>query len=289
MADALKYFDPCGFCITNRSLNGNGYAKQMFFPLGAKTTYHYQVKGSELTWDLIQILGIPWGDNSVIKYDQCTSGWKYEWDLNIGTFTVTDVSGKVEVRQNITTLSDAAICWDIFYSDQFSIQKTITLESDDHALIAGRIDSKRPTECASFSWGTDYLLGVQHAIVDFLVGYAVENPESMPESTVFSGSGLELYNLLLAYVGNLQVSEDYPLNLYPGGTSTTGRRESIERAGYLQTCSFLMIFCFASQLLSSSSKIVYEPWMLWEIFKWLYQRPNVVQRNTIFDLSPWWG
>jgi len=274
----------------------------------------YAFRGDQLTWSVIEFLGIVWGDQETLLYESLQPGWKYEWNLNTQAFTVTDEMGQQTIHSNITTLTGLGSSWEIFTSAQFWIYFDPNNGPVKEVFLIGkRLDLNHQAETMPFAFiAIDYLLGVQHAVFDFLSGAnpsadsddpddpgsdpGSENPDNDNSSgdtdvllvTLF---GVATYpDILLAYTNEINFINHYPPNLYPGEAGKATERQRIQHQGYAQTISYLMIHLFASRLLSPiDSKIVYEPWMLWEMFKWFYVRPNAGTRDKIFDLSPWWG
>lgn len=295
MQDSLMYLPPQGFGVENRSLSGLPHAasQDRLVLLGiAEVTLIYSVNGDKLTWGVLGELDVPWGDNTALLYAQCETRWRYEWDLNTNTFTVTDDTGQETVQAGITTISGLGISWDILTSEQFHIYKEKNATITDTSLIGTRTDSGRPGELAAMHWmESDYLLGIQHAIFDFLLGYSPELPGTIPIDTSLSSDGSEdtISSILLAKTDELNFGNGYPLDLYPAEIPTSAERQARERIAYLQTYTYLMIGCFAAQLLSAGARTIYEPWMLYSFFQWLFQTSHSAAKEPIFDLSPWWG
>ncbi|HMM22689.1 MAG TPA: hypothetical protein PKA10_18375 [Selenomonadales bacterium] len=295
MLESQMYLPPQGFGTSSRSLAGPAHIS---FParlalLGyVRVTLTYALTGDQLTWGILEALEVPWGDSDAILYEHCLSGWQYSWDLNSGTFTVTDDSDYATVYPEVNTLSGLGISWGILESRQFSLFKTRDIFIEDSSLVGTRADEPRPSEAAKLHWMiSDYLAGVQHAVFDFLAGYRAEPLGVCPVSTSFQSDGSEsvLSDILLARADELKFINYYPLNLRAGENHLTGDRQLKQWTGLQQTHSTLMIMCFAARLLSAEARVLYEPWMLYAMFQWLFNRPNVVKKDSIFDLSPWWG
>jgi hypothetical protein len=49
----------------------------------------------------------------------------------------------------------------------------------------------------------------------------------------------------------------------------------------------LLIQTFAS--INNMSKPMIEPWLLWDLWRWLGRSNIVITRERAFDLSPWWS
>lgn len=293
------YLPLFGFTVTNRSLAGrsNPLFPNRLLELKGKTKppSQYAFRGDQLTRGTVEFLGLVWGDSTELVYASLQPEWKYEWDLNVRSFTVTTEEGQTIIHNDISTVTGLGVSWEIFTSAQFWIYfDPNNGPIEEIFLIGTRLPINHEAERKLFGHMViDYLLGVQHAVFDFL-------SDSNPEHDITYGSteispvtlfGIENYpDILLAYTNEINFMNSYPVDLCRGEDPHAGERSIIEHQGYAHTITYLMIRMFAVRLLSPlNSKIVYEPWMLWEMFKWLYVRPNAGARDKIFDLSPWWG
>lgn len=284
--EAQLYFPMTGFTVHNRSLAGR---PQPLYPIRLLPLHSipYAYWGGVLIWAVMEALGIIWGDNLTLKYETLTPGWIYEWDLKTTTFTVTTAEGEA-TSYPADTLSDLGIAWVIVESSQFYIYP-LGRNVNGAFLVGTRIDSVKqgeykPCDCMNI----DYLRGIQHAVFDFLSGHSQIAGDVNLEGM---GKGIErIASILFAKTNEINFMNHYPINLYPGTVALASKRLEIKHMGYTKAMSYLMIRLFAARLLSPlHSKIVYEPWMLWEIFKWVFVRPAAGKRDRIFDLSPWWG
>lgn len=77
-------------------------------------------------------------------------------------------------------------------------------------------------------------------------------------------------------------------NLLLAKRSTNATPHKVSRNAVLSTFGkYLMIQTISASLLIAD-KHCYEPWMLWQMFKWLGQSSSIEIEDTIFDLSPMW-
>nr|WP_092074937.1 hypothetical protein [Dendrosporobacter quercicolus]NSL49562.1 hypothetical protein [Dendrosporobacter quercicolus DSM 1736]SDN22816.1 hypothetical protein SAMN04488502_11517 [Dendrosporobacter quercicolus] len=283
------YYPFIGFTIDNRSLAGRG---RPLYPIRLRmlNAVPFAFWGGVLTWAVMETLGIAWGDNEIIRYAELQPGWIYEWDLTTKLFTVTTAEEE-KTQYQAETLSDLGISWTILESNQFYIYPQ-GRKANEAFLVGTRLDAMRNGAVQQYdNMDIDFLRGVQHAVFDFLSIYDDRNFQT-GAADMSQGQAHENYpeDILLARTNGINFGNYYPVHLYPGSSSFNGKRSEIMHAGYTRAMTFLMIRLFASRLLSPlNSKIVYEPWMLWEIFRWLFMRPNAGRRDRIFDLSPWWG
>lgn len=282
------YHPLLGFTVANRSLSGR---TRPLYPIRLRNlnAVPFAYWGGVLTWLIMETLGIAWGDNEIIRYEEPQPDWIYEWDLTTKIFKVTTDTGEITTYY-AETLSGLGISWAILESSQFYIYPQ-GRKANEAFLIGTRSDAKRVGNAQQCHYmDIAYLRGVQHAVFDFLSAYQ----ELQAAGADLSGQGQAHENypedVLLARTHDLGFKNGYPISLCPGSKAFAGKRSPIMHAGYTRAMTLLMIRLFASRLLSPlNSKIVYEPWMLWEIFRWVFVRPNAGRRDRIFDLSPWWG
>jgi hypothetical protein len=81
------------------------------------------------------------------------------------------------------------------------------------------------------------------------------------------------------------------VDLAQGGLAKPAERlEQIRQGVAFREFSYLMIALFAQNKLSASHKVLYEPWMLYQIWQWYFNTiSNNANSRKIFDLSPRWG
>lgn len=257
--------------------------------------------GGSMTWDELSSLILPWGNNETALYIEPEPGWTYTYDLGLHRFTVTDNSGQRVVYENIRTLSDLAISWSIFESPQFSIVINAYFENtafligwrykpgfpQDPNYPAEPVEDRR-ADYLGYAWAhiEEYLLSVFHLSCGRLLSW--ENGEGVQDGEVTLELTGYFRSVLLAAIRDLSASGNYPSNLTKNPKLYTGVKELVERQAQSYILGqLLMIHLFAS--ISSASKPVFEPWMLWHIFQWLGRGTVTTTRDRTFDLSPWWG
>lgn len=293
MANSLMYFPPQGFSVNNKSLSGSLHDAssqvRMIFLGTSEVTLVFSLNGNQIIWGMISELTIPWGNNTEILYETCQSGWIYDWNVDTGIFTVTDAEGTVITHEGVTTISDLKISWDILQNSQFHIYKTRVEIFNDMCIIAERASSSRQSVTESLNLREeDSLIGKP------ICGYFTCHKEIDPvilelQPIIFDGIEQDIYHILLADTDELNFINYYPLDIYAIDNPKIIERKPNEFKGYMHEYALMMIMCFAEKLLSTDSKIVYEPWMLYAMFQWLFQQPHHSVKEPIFDLSPRWG
>lgn len=276
-----------------------------FFSVKLKHLGHLGLKipalytGGTMTWDDFGALGVQWGNNTQILYTKPLPGWTYRWEYGERIFYVTDDQGTVTVANNIKTLSDLGITWDIFESPQFTIHLTAKFEND--AFLIGWHKKKNDPEypdpdgdryvtLIDYAWaqGDKGLNNTMHPC-HYSQLISINTEVSIYEDTLV---GLDITGLIreiiLAKIIDLSVTGEFPIGLLLSDKGMTGAKKSLTREGYsFVVGQLLMIHVFAS--ISNASKPVFEPWMLWKIFQWVGKGNIVITRDRTFDLSPWWG
>lgn len=266
--------------------------------------------GGSMTWDELGSIILRWGTNETLLYTVPQPGWTYKWDIGLGRFIVTDSNGNATIHEHIKTISDLGISWDILESPQFSIHLTANFENTAF-LIGWRYKKGYPpnpddpyypddpdnpvsspeyygiTALIQWSEVDKYLNSVLHIVYGRLIESSINDGGNQDASVTIDLTGY-FRDILFAEAGNLTASSNYPLDLYKASEAMTGNKEFLMR--YVEMAfigDLLMIHLFAS--ISNGSKPVFEPWMLWELWRWLGQGTVVISRDRTFDLSPWWG
>ncbi|TWH48560.1 hypothetical protein [Sporomusa sp. KB1] len=277
-----------------------------FFSVRLKHLGHLALKvpstyyGDALTWDQLASLGMPWGDNTTLLYEAPLPGWSYRFDIGLKRFTVTDTEGQATVYNNIKTISDLGISWDIISSHQFVLFFDAHFENDAF-LIGWYLKKGYPIppewdiipeilcDIYGYCWSDveDYLQPGDYAVH---FGRLLERQQETVDIEVpTSLSECERRNLLVNTTVDLsRATGGFQPNLKLSPEEKHMAKKSKDRAAELIPVGILlMIALFAS--ISNASKPAFEPWMLWELWRWLGCGTVVVPRDRTFDLSPWWG
>lgn len=161
MLATLLYNPLQGFTVDNKSLSGRPKpifpTRLRFLTSPKKEIYiRYSFLGAELSWGTMEQLGIYWGDNNTLRYPYCLPGWKYEWDLDTHTFTVTDAASSATVYSDVSTLSELGIAWGILESRQFVVYKTMS--SGDIEIVTGANLNWVTMDSMGITWGDNTVL-----------------------------------------------------------------------------------------------------------------------------------
>lgn len=259
-----------------------------------------QAAGSSLTWGRLRSYQKEWGSATEIRYPVPMPGYTYVWNLDTLIFSVTDDNGTVTMYPGVTTLKALGVSWGVLKSSQFSVLNTNVTNSDIF-LIGAKAEKERQSYTAGTGRLTymDYLTeGSQHIAFNRL------SRNETAFSDLENGGGTGTYNpifdfigseitrtILLSSTGQLQMDNHYPLDLVQGEQAVPAERlEKIRQGVAFREFSYLMIALFAQNKLSASHKVLYEPWMLYQIWQWYFNTVhNTANSRKIFDLSPRWG
>jgi hypothetical protein len=252
--------------------------------------------GGKITWDELGSLNLEWGENEVIQYNGVQPGWTYWWEIGIWEFTVTDELGNKTVTK-AETISDLGITWDILESPQFSIHLSGKFENDSFLLAWKYKPGYEPPDpshprpegfIAEYLWGEfdKYLNNEMHAHYQMLIDKVITtgNPDTIVDMDLSDC----VKTMILAKTTSLAATGNFPLDLIKMDLQSLGEKEYREAGTEMHTVgNLLMIHIFAS--IMNGSKSAFEPWMLWKMWQWFGSSGVVVNRDRIFDLSPWWG
>lgn len=271
--------------------------------------------GDLMTWDEFQTVNLPHGTKAFVRFPRLQSGWRYEYDALRQVFTVTEASGK-QTRLNILTFSDLGIVWDVLSSHQFRVYfLTITVQAP-HLIAWRKKKGCVYDEAGNILWpypkGDNALIpGVKDNAITkeaWMLAYVDQFFSDRPlhwhcnRGIRRDAEQPELKNQLVQTITEAKIDDILRSNVPPRHAtgnyadmaihSPDEKRASIDKrrnaAMNFTLGEFQMIACFAT--LMHMSKPVYEPWMLWGLWKWVNDGGDPEETTEkIFDLSPNWG
>jgi len=304
--NSLMYQSLAAFGRVSSSLSGRSEALNPLRLFLLDKTSTIVAQSQTLFWDTFEALGVAWGDSTTLRYAEPETGWTYVWNVSTGVFVVTDAVGVATAYTDVTTISGLGVSWAVLESAQFSLMINAVSTTDTTTVLAFPRGLKANRSRAGAKQAYDHnssaylAIGTQHAIFNRLSysGYSGNSDYTADDGTVeittntaFLGDIL-VFSILLSEAGGLlQATVPRSHYLQGGGSSHEGTRTRADKASLMvSSYSYLMIALFAqSKLSAGESRIVYEPWMLYEIFRWYFNvtRITTVDRR-IFDLSPRW-
>lgn len=248
------------------------------------------IYGDEATPDFTDLLSVLWGDNEPIAVDKLQEGYTYLWNIGQGTLTITDENDSLVTIRKISSWSDLGIEAYILESHQFQYLLDASYD-DDVYLIGSRQKTNRECSAMTIMYGEfdQYLKGVLHVAYKRLYDWLADETNLTGSDTYeCMGAIEELRTFLKALIINLAAKADFTKNISLVDTGGTGKRVIVDRNGvYVKIANYLMAYTVSMSIMQAN-KHCYEPWMLWEMFKWLGQSSSIEIEDTIFDLSPMW-
>lgn len=254
--------------------------------------------GDTLTWDELSSAGVTWGNSTTLKYAELKDGWLYEYEANGKIFTVTDDKGIV-IKESVTTLSNLGICLDIMSSHQFTIYFSAYFINDAF-LIAWKYKngSNNYDGCRKTILNENIKLAyVDKYFTDDLLHWKCNRVTNCSDN-ISPNLKNKLIQALLSPTKQpsilrpknrvLLTNGDYSELMITIDTSSIPAESNKKRNAIIDVvmADLFMIAYFAS--LMNMSKPVYEPWMLFGMWKWLCSSDPVLSIEKIFDLSPRW-
>lgn len=291
--DSFMYEGYMGFSSGSTSLRGRSTAP--LYPTRIYTLSKVIVTenvDNNIKWWQLRMFLTSWGVPNEPIYVEPQPGYMYLWNTMDKTFTVTDDLGESTVVNNITQMADFRISWQVIKSTQFYI-KYLSAIDEEIVMIGERLPSDRAfyKEPSTNIMNQDFLVeGDQHIIFNRLVSRTAETSDET-NSIDFLFSGMEAdSSILVPKAYDLEALNSYSIDLVDTMKDICAdRQEVIRQANLINNCSFMMIAFFANNLLNAHPKVLFEPWMLWQTWKWFYHSTHTsANSRQIFDLSPRW-
>lgn len=122
------------------------------------------------------------------------------------------------------------------------------------------------------------------------LAYMWENTYNYKEEmNVFYTAAGKIATMLYAKMQDLSADGFFTINLINREKEFPATRYRKQWRGQMMPVGdYLMIYAFAAGNLMGSQPVV-EPWMLWEMWRWLGKGNTVYLEDKIFDISPNWG
>lgn len=261
------------------------------------------VYGDKATPDFLDTLAIVWGGAVPPTADRLQSGYAYIYNVGHGKLYIYDASNQLVVTREINAWSDFKLAAEVIESNQFQF----FFDASFHECVfipASRQPNADPGEAPEFVWGEfdKYLQSEYHIIFTRLCRWLLAEAErpardKSGEPDVLDGltvpdceyeGVLELRDFLLALVRDLTQSGYFRCNIAPYSNELAAPKEWKELGGLATAIgNYLMIYALSASLFLGN-KPCYEPWMLWQMFKWLQRSSLIELDERVFDLSPRW-
>ena len=275
--------------------------------------------GDTLTWEQLAKADLKWGKSTTILFNTLEAGWTYVYNCVEERFTVTNNKGKVVYAINTNKISDFGITWEILTSHQFWIEYT-----DSASNIWFLIGTKKPKHKPSVEpdnpdkppidpdnpdpdnpeyWKTVFgpiraIYAEQYYTKDFY--HTDKRLASAPECIVWTLDNeleqdiqfiQEVPTIIRARVPARDIRGDFTPHMVIAHDKAKEGKHYKERSAVLtiqQHMTLLLALVNANMYYHRGNPVI-EPWMLWEIWKWLGQINPPEAVDTIFDIIPNWG
>lgn len=279
--------------------------------------------GDTLTWEQLAKADLKWGKSTTILFNTLEAGWTYVYNCVEQRFTVTNNKGKVVYAINTNRISDFGITWEILTSHQFWIEYT-----DSASNIWFLIGTKKPKHKPSVDpdnpeppidpdnpdpdnpdpdnpeyWKIKFgpiraTYADQYYTKD--LHHTDKRLASTPEYIMWTLDNeleqniqfiQEVPTIIRASVPVRDIRGDFTPQMVIAHDKAKEGKKSRERNAVLtiQQHMTLLLALVSANLYYRRGNPVIEPWMLWELWKWLGQINPPEAVDTIFDIIPNWG
>ena len=252
------------------------------------------VYGDEATVGFLDSLRIGWGDTAPSSWDSLQAGWQWKWYLVNRMLVVTDASGKKTIRQ-ASTWSDLLISLEVLESHQFLYVLNAGDEPDPF-LIVSRPIGLFLSFLSGFLWGLNGSSdggGDYHYIQKVRTFWLVASESGSLPVITFTLQEKEQSVIFAHITSELQAAGIYPLDLVDGSEDIVAKYEMTDRKGNIFMLGTYLFWAYATTSLflndDYESGPCYEPWMLWQMWKWIQKYRFADIPGKIFDISPHWG
>ena len=272
------------------------YTSTRLVPLGDLSAEQrpFSVYGDEATLGFISSLRILWGTTEPQTWDTLQEGWSWKWNIRTKWLTITDDQGNITERY-APTWSDLAVSWAVVESHQFTYYFDTGFIPNPFYIVKRELPNLHAGE-ERFDYGTvdDYMQNNPlHIFFWRLYVRDIPNDIEIPHNPYSFIE--ELRQGLSALICDLSATADFPVeyNLFENAETFTAEWQRTDRDALLRLFGIYLFWANATASLflgdEYENKPCYEPWMLWQMWKWLQKFKFDDIADVIFDLAPNWG
>lgn len=245
------------------------------------------VYGDEATVEFMDYLYIKWGNTIPNVVDTLKQGYQYIWNVGKKTLTIIDASGNIETQRIINAWCDLAIESYILESHQFCYVLDANLLPEAFP-IARRYIKTTTAQKQGYVWGiTDEYLDPNIDGNSQLYFFCKNDNKKVGQVYMYFEKVKELQDILYGLIRNLSQTANY-INLFVKEKDGHGKKIIVVKKAIMHlSIKYQMIYAVSNSILNAD-KHCYEPWMLWEMFKWISNSSFIEVEEKIFDLSPMW-
>ena len=301
-----------GFTPDNPSIRRRtGQVDTRLISFGAGFIEYVKYYGDELTWGQLALAKLTWGKETRIRFSTLQKGWSYVYKCRDHIFTVTDNNGNIIYKIMTDDISKFGITWEILTSHQFYLLYA-NPPGDDLFLMGwiwrkhqGNFDpdnpdppdySKRPQALRSIEllamYIEQYYSNEDFSITDvnFLVSAEISLDILVNKLQQEIYEPLEPPAIVRACNPARSATGTYDAFMFKRGEDISNGKAGKRRKGNIIIEAYLtFLLALVSADLYNRGKPVYEPWMLWWMWKWLGAASPVNVIDKIFDIMPNWG
>lgn len=281
--------------------------------------------GDELTWSEIALTGLIWGEDTAILFPALQAGWSYVYKALNQTFVVLNDTGNTVFSRKTNIISRFGIPWDIVSSHQFWIEFVDGISGSEFLIGQKRQhshidpsqyppnpppnfnpddpstyppdwvipDSLKTTPKINAMYGDKYYTD-DDTIADLNRIISSENVLNVPvlaneqwtsaidhivEPPTFIRSNVPVHDALGDYSTFLLKRNDLK-----EPTARTKKRDAMPVSYYMT-----WLIALISSSMYGRGNVIYKPWLLFEMWKWLGASTPTSALDKIFDIMPNWG
>lgn len=250
------------------------------------------VYGDEATYYFVKSIGVIYGlVSSNSTCDTLQDGWQWKWNLGNNILTVKDSTNKTVAIRQIDTWADLNVSYDVLQSHQFIYYKGADAYNEDFIIVSKSLTNRiSDKNIISWGWLDKYLTAAFHTAYGRLCQYMNNNIDTLSyDIDYIYDSFSELKTDITTVVTDLSMSGYFDFRLWISNPSVPADRLKKARKTILEDIGKILMIQIISSCLLAGSKPCFEPWMIWQMFKWLPLNAFAEIEDKIFDLSPWWG
>mgnify|MGYP004602946355 FL=1 len=285
--------------------------------------------GDTLTWEQLAKADLKWGQSTTILFDTLKAGWTYVYNCVEERFTVTNDMSKVVYAINTNKISNFGITWEILTSHQFWIEYTDSASNiwfligtkkpkhkpsvdpdnpDKPPIDPDNPDPDNPDPDNPDPDNPEYWkIKFGPIRATYADQYYTKNLHhtdkrlaSTPEYIMWTLDNKleqdiqfiqEVPTIIRSSIPVRDIRGDFTPQMVIAHDKAKEGQQYKERSAVLtiQQHMTLLLALVGANLYYHRGNPVIEPWMLWEIWKWLGQINIPEAVDTIFDIMPNWG
>ena len=256
------------------------------------TNFDVRYYGDKISWDVLKITSLIFGSSTVIKYSKPIAGYVYRYDIANGVFQVIDNTSKIIENVKTDEISKFGISFDIFSSKQFYLYYGVVDGSSRMHKFAQAQKNRVAEKKNDFdkSYVDEYGYGridvhnifsvmiVEYVFWENLSNQLFEVIEEARNPVILRSNA----HLKDDIIGDYSIFANSVLDNCVYGKMVKLRKSDVYRY-------YELLLSLVWMTITNRGNHVYEPWMLWEMWKWIGMKTPEPGKYRIFDISPNWS